>query len=118
VYLIDLRSGKPYTFVTDTAGGRQAVGELKDAIMTVRQAQPQALPVVQLATSTLKTKYGARPRPSFEIVDWRSGTPAAPAPSQQQLELQDADADTDTNDAPPDDEIDFPFGQPTIGSVR
>ena len=113
VYLINPRSGKTYTFVTDTAGGRQAVGELKDAIMTVRQAQPNALPVVQLATGSMKTKYGERPRPSFEIVDWRSGTPAAPA--QQQIEQQAADADEDG--APPDDEIDFPFGQPTIRSA-
>ena len=79
VYLVNLRSGKTLTFVTDTVGGRQAVGELKDAIMTVRQAQPHALPVVQLATTTMPTKYGGvRPRPSFEIVDWRSGTRASP----------------------------------------
>jgi hypothetical protein len=30
VHLVNLRSGKTYTFITDTIGGRQAVGELKD----------------------------------------------------------------------------------------
>ena len=114
--MVNLRSGKTLTFVTDAVGGRQAVGELKDAIMTVRQVQPHALPVVQLATTTMPTKYGGvRPRPSFEIVDWRSGTPAARAPAQQQFEQQVADADE--GDAPPDDETDFPFDQPIMGSA-
>jgi hypothetical protein len=36
IYLINLQSGKTYTLVTDSVGGRQAVGELKNAIMTVR----------------------------------------------------------------------------------
>lgn len=99
VYLIDPRSGKTYTFVTDTVGGRQAVGELKDAIMTVRQAQPGALPVVQLATSTMKTRYGVRPRPDFNIVDWRSGPPPAPSPARQQIEEQAGDADEDDDAA-------------------
>ena len=79
VYLIDPRSGKTYSFVTDSVGGRRAVGELKDAIMTVRQAQPGALPVVRLATSSMKTKYGVKARPDFQIVDWRGGTPSEPA---------------------------------------
>jgi len=84
VYLVNLRSGKTYTLVGDTIGMRQAVGELKDAIAIVRQAKPHALPVVQLATSTMKTRYGLRPRPSFEIID--CGTPAAPAQAPQQIE--------------------------------
>ena len=86
VYLINLRSGKTYTFITDTIGGRQAVGELKDAIGIVRQARPGALPVVQLATGSMKSRYGMRPKPSFEIVEWRGGTPAAPAQAPQQIE--------------------------------
>jgi hypothetical protein len=90
VYLINLRSGKTYTFVSDTVGGRQAVGELKDAIMTVRQAQPNALPVVQLATGTMKTKYGLRPKPDFKIIDWRNpgSDQAQQQSSPQQLEAE------------------------------
>jgi hypothetical protein len=107
VYLVNLRSGKTYTFVTDTAGGRQAVGELKDAIMTVRQGRPGALPVVQLATSSMPSKYGVRPRPDFKIVDWRGGTPTATAQTQHQIEAQAEDADDDApfGNAPLDDEI-------------
>ena len=101
LYLLNPRTGKIYTFVTDSVGGRMAVGELKDAIMTVRQAQPGALPVVQLATSTMKTKYGIKPRPDFKIVDWRGGTSA---PSQTKQIDQQAEPD---EDVPFDDEVQF-----------
>jgi hypothetical protein len=53
--------------------------------------------------------------PDFEIVDWRGGIPSAPAEPQQQIEEFVEYADE--NDAPPDDETDFPFGQPTSGSA-
>jgi hypothetical protein len=56
VYLVDLRTGKTYTLVSDTTGMRQAVGELKDAIATVRLARPGALPVVQLATGSMPSQ--------------------------------------------------------------
>jgi hypothetical protein len=105
LYLLNPRTGKAYTFVTDSVGGRMAVGELKDAIMTVRQAQPGALPVVQLATSSMKTKYGIKPRPDFKIVDWRSGT-SSPAEAQQQIEQQ---AEPDDDDASFDDSTELAF---------
>jgi hypothetical protein len=109
VYLVNLRSGKTYTLVGDTIGMRQAVGELKDAIAIVRQARPGALPVVQLATTTMKTKYGMRPRPSFEIIDWRGDTPTADQfqqQVQQQLE-QHVAGGNERSDAPFDDEIPY-----------
>jgi hypothetical protein len=77
---------------TDTYGGRQAVGELKDACTTVRQVRPGALPVVQLATGSMPTRYGPRPRPDFQVIDWRGSTSAAPATIQQQIEQQTVDA--------------------------
>ena len=103
VYLVNLRSGKTYTFITDTHGGRQAVGELKDACTIVRQVRPGALPVVQLATGSMPSRFGQRPRPDFPILDWRGGTSAAPAQPQQQIERQTVDADADG--VPFDDEI-------------
>jgi hypothetical protein len=43
-----------------------------------RTIWPGALPVVQLATGSMLTRYGQRPRPDFQIIDWRGGTSAAP----------------------------------------
>jgi hypothetical protein len=95
VYLINLQSGKTYTLIGDSAGMRQAVGELKVAIMNVRQARPGAHPVVQLATASMPTKHGTTPRPDFKIVDWRGGTSTAPTQTQQQIEQQVEDADNE-----------------------
>jgi hypothetical protein len=95
-YLVNLQSGKTYTLIGDSVGMRQAVGELKDAIATVRLARPHAHPIVQLATGSMPTKHGAAvARPDFRIIDWRDGTPPAPAETLQQIEdFPDYDADT------------------------
>jgi hypothetical protein len=66
--LIDPRTGQDYTFVTDTYGGRKAVGDLKSQIANVRFAHPGAVPIVQLGSAMMKTSYGLKPRPEFKVV--------------------------------------------------
>ena len=70
--LIDPRTGQDYTFVTDTYGGRKAVGELKSQIGNVRFAYPGAVPLVQLGRAMMKTSFGLKPRPEFKVVGWRN----------------------------------------------
>jgi hypothetical protein len=55
--LIDPRTGQDYTFVTDTYGGRKALGDLKSQIGNVRFAYPGALPVVELGSTMMKTSF-------------------------------------------------------------
>jgi len=73
VYLIDPRSGRDFTFVTDTKGGRAAVGDLKNAIANVRRARPGVVPLVRLSWKMMSTGFGPRPRPLFEVLEWRGG---------------------------------------------
>jgi hypothetical protein len=74
VYLIDPQTGRDFTFVTDSYGGRMAVGELKSAIRNVHIVRPGALAVIKLGTGTFKSrKFGLVPRPVFEIVEYRGG---------------------------------------------
>ena len=73
VYLIDPRTGRDFTFVTDTAGGRAAVGELKSAIANVRRARSGVVPLVRLGWKMMNTRFGPRPRPVLEVVEWRGG---------------------------------------------
>jgi hypothetical protein len=74
VYLIDPQTGRDFTFVTDSYGGRMAVGELKSAIHNVHIVRPGALAVIKLDTGTFKSrKFGLVPRPVFEIVEYRGG---------------------------------------------
>ena len=70
--LIDPRTGQDYTFVSDTYGGRKAVGDLKSQIANVRFAYPGAVPVVQLASTMMKTAFGPKPRPEFKVIGWRN----------------------------------------------
>jgi hypothetical protein len=75
--LIDPRTGQDYTLVTDTYGGRKAVGDLKSQISNVRFAYPGAVPVVQLGSTMMKTAYGLKPRPEFKVVGWRDNNRGA-----------------------------------------
>jgi hypothetical protein len=76
--LVDPRTGSVSTFVTDSTGGRIAIGRLKEAISNVRCAEPHAVPLIELDTVPMKTKYGTKPRPDFRIIEWRNrGTPGA-----------------------------------------
>jgi hypothetical protein len=70
--LIDPRTGQDYTFVSDTYGGRKAVGDLKSQIGNVRFAYPGAVPVVELGSTMMKTAFGLKPRPEFKVVGWRN----------------------------------------------
>jgi hypothetical protein len=73
VYLIDPRTGRGFSFVTDTKGGRVAVGDLKNAIANVRRARPGVVPLVRLGWKMMSTQFGPRPRPAFEVLEWRGG---------------------------------------------
>jgi hypothetical protein len=75
--LIDPRTGQVYTFVTDSFGGRKAIGDLKSQIGNVRFAYPGAVPVVQLASTMWKTPFGLKPRPEFKVIGWRNKDNAA-----------------------------------------
>jgi hypothetical protein len=80
LHLIDPNTGADYTFVTDSFGGRRAVGDLKQQITNVRTAHPTAVPLVQLASVMWKTRFGQKPRPDFKIVGWRGKHDAAAGP--------------------------------------
>jgi hypothetical protein len=70
LHLVCQQSGADYTFISDTHGGRQAVGQLKDQIRNVRYAHPGAMPIIALGMTPMKTKYGMRQRPQFVVVGW------------------------------------------------
>jgi hypothetical protein len=70
--LVDPKTGADYTFVTDSYGGRRAIGELKSQIGNVRFSYPGAVPMVQLATTTMPTDWGPKPRPQFKVTSWKS----------------------------------------------
>jgi hypothetical protein len=87
VQLLDLKTGRDYTFIGDTHGGRMAVGELKSSVRNIRMAHPNALPIIKFGFGgTFKSKrFGLVARPVFIIADWHKGLKDVPAQSDQQL---------------------------------
>jgi hypothetical protein len=88
--LLDLKTMDRFTFATGTTGGRIAIGELRDKLVWMRRVRgPNVYPVVTLGDVFMKTRYGGRQRPHFQIVRWvrlggeGAGEAAAlPAPAQ------------------------------------
>jgi hypothetical protein len=72
VYFVHPVSAAEFTFYTSTWGGRIAVSQLKAQIQTVRRMHPQAVPLVTFASATMPTKHGPRPRPRFDVIEWRN----------------------------------------------
>jgi hypothetical protein len=69
LYLLDAKSGEVLTFWSNTTGGRVAFDELSDQIKIVRNAQPDAVPIIALESTMMPTQYGTKkPRPFFRIV--------------------------------------------------
>ena len=77
VYTIDPTTGGFYTYVSSTTGGRIAVDHLKESVAGMRMLRGgKVLPLVTLAERPMKTQFGVKSRPAFEIVDWKeAGVP-------------------------------------------
>jgi len=75
LYLIDPQTGEELTFITATAGGRKAVGDLASQIRNVRRGDPGAIAIIRLESTTWKTRFGIKPRPSLKVVGWKQGRP-------------------------------------------
>jgi hypothetical protein len=86
VYLLNLKTMDRFSYPTSTTGGGIAVRDLRDKTMWVRKVRRAHLyPVVTLSDVFMKTRFGGRQRPHFEIKSWidlgGGDEKALPAPS-------------------------------------
>jgi|SRR5215831_15137893 len=71
VYLLNQETMDRYTFPTGTTGGAIAVRDLVDRTVWMRRFRgPSVFPVVRLKDVFMRTRFGGRQRPHFEIVRW------------------------------------------------
>src|SRR5262245_48953245 len=70
LYLVDQVTGEDYTFSTSSIGGRRAVEDLCRQIRNIRTSHPRACPVVELKTEKMKTRFGLKPKPKFQVISW------------------------------------------------
>jgi len=71
LYLLDPVSAEVFTFSTSTSGGRWGISDLTDQIKLMRSTRAGAIPIVELQSRQMKTKFGMKPRPFFQVVSWR-----------------------------------------------
>ena len=72
VYFVHPVSAAEFTFYTSTWGGRIAVAQLKTQAQTVRRMHPRAVPLVTFVSTIMPTKHGPKPRPRFDVIEWRN----------------------------------------------
>jgi hypothetical protein len=104
VYFIDPITGGFYTYVTSTTGGRIAVDHLQESVIGMRMLRGgRVLPLVTPGERPMKTKFGAKSRPHFEIVDWKeAGAPVLreEAPKAALTLASEPEADSSQTAAP------------------
>ena len=72
VYLLDPATGSFLTFMNSTVGTRIAWETLRERVITMRALRgARVLPLVRLGHRPMKTSFGMKHRPEFEIVGWK-----------------------------------------------
>jgi hypothetical protein len=72
VQLIDPLTAESFTFATSSGGGLDCVINLADQIMRMRGKHPKTVPLVELGSAPMPTKYGRKTKPVLRVVDWRN----------------------------------------------
>ena len=72
VYLLAEATAERFTYANGTYGAKIAVGDLKTRVGDKRFMCGQGvLPIVELSSKPMKTRFGSKLRPEFKIVGWR-----------------------------------------------
>jgi hypothetical protein len=73
VYFVDEVDGSSYTMINSTVGMRLAFSDLCEKIQTMRMLRnAKVLPIVTIGSVLMKTRFGQKARPSFDIVEWKT----------------------------------------------
>jgi hypothetical protein len=91
LYLMDVDSGETLTLSGSTAGMKIAVNELAQQIKSMRNLKPHAIPIIELQSVMMPTKWGSKRRPSLKVISWRTRTTEEVPP--EQISGRDYDAE-------------------------
>jgi hypothetical protein len=80
LFLFDEKQAQKYVYSTSGVGGNMSIDDLVTQITTMRQANPGAVPVIQLHAQPWRTNFGLRKRPHFKVVQWylKNDPPSSP----------------------------------------
>jgi hypothetical protein len=92
IYLVNESDGATYTMINSTVGLRIAVEHLCSQVEITRKLRgAPMLPIVKIGNTLMKTRFGTKARPSFDVVGWKrlgAGQPlleSAPGPSASEI---------------------------------
>ena len=106
IHLINTKTAEWITATNNTVGMRLCYEALGQAVATMRAAHPQALPVVELSSTPMKTQHGEKLRPHLRIVGWKQGG-SPEEPSKQIEPPRPRSGFEPASDVAMDDEIPF-----------
>lgn len=82
VFMANPEDGSRIISSNSTFGQRAAYADLKDRVSFMRKYRGAPLvPVVELSSKPMKTRFGTRSRPDYKIIDWRDFGGGGDAPA-------------------------------------
>jgi hypothetical protein len=71
IYLVNPATATKYVYAASTTGAHIAFEQLKESVITMRMLRgARVMPLVELSSKPMKTKFKMSERPHFEIVGW------------------------------------------------
>jgi hypothetical protein len=71
-YLLRIADAMMFTYLNSTTGARIAVQRLASQVSNMRVLRGAGLvPIIKLSSKPMKTQFGEKRRPDFEVVAWR-----------------------------------------------
>jgi hypothetical protein len=103
LFLFDIDTAKPYTFIGTSSGARHAVETLADQIILKRKLQPGVSPILKLGWALWGRQF-PKSRPDFEVLEWitLSGQPEQP---RRAVIINPMGGEPAHLDAPPHDHV-------------
>jgi hypothetical protein len=93
-----------YTFVNSTFGARIAVERLDDKVFRMRMLMgADVVPIITLGSAPMKTQFGTKLRPEFNVTAWRELNRIEPPKPVQQIGKQESTTEEVFDDAIPFD---------------
>jgi len=81
-YLTDTKEAGSYTWMNSTYGARLAFERLRERIGNMTRIRGRAVaPIVRIGGKPMKTNFGTRTRPEFEVVSWIEVNGGNPPPA-------------------------------------